>query len=109
MTTLRALFAVIATVTLVACADTKEMTDETPLAELGDFAFGHNVVVTTDMQKGPFSRTASEEEVESVLKAAIGERLDRYDGERLYHLGVKVEAYALAIPGVPCSSRQNLH
>ncbi|WP_417250791.1 hypothetical protein [Celeribacter sp.] len=101
MTYLRALLAILATVTLVACSDTKAITSETPLVDLGDFAFGHNVVVTTGMEKGPFSRDASEEEVETVLKAAIGERLNRYDGDRLYHLGVKVEAYALAMPGVP--------
>lgn len=100
-TKFRALLALFATITLVACADAKLVTQDTPQANLGDFSFGHNVVVTGGMEKGPFSRDASEEEVERVLKAAIGERLGRYEGEKLYHLGVKVEAYALAMPGVP--------
>nr|WP_319248101.1 hypothetical protein [uncultured Celeribacter sp.] len=87
--------------TLVACGDAKEITQDTPLVNLGDFAFGHNVVVAKDMQKGPFSRTASEAEVETALKAAMQERFGRYDGDKLYHIGIKVDAYALAGPGIP--------
>ncbi|AVW92234.1 hypothetical protein [Celeribacter baekdonensis] len=87
--------------TLVACSDAKMVTEDTPLVNLGDFAFGHNVVVATDMQKAPFSRNATEDEVETALKAAMQARFGRYDGDKLYHIGIKVDAYGLAAPGIP--------
>jgi hypothetical protein len=86
---------------LTACADAKAVTDETPLVNLGDFSFGHNVVVAKDAQKAAFSRTATEEEIETALKSAMQARLGRYDGDKLYHIGIKVDAYGLAAPGIP--------
>ena len=86
---------------LVACSDAKMVTEDTPLVNLGDFTLGHNVVVATDMQKAPFSRNATEEEVETALKAAMQARFGRYDGDKLYHIGIKVDAYGLAAPGIP--------
>ena len=86
---------------LAACdAGTKELTEEPPV-DLGNFALGHNVVVAEGMQQGPFSRKATEEEVQTALQSAIGQRFGRQDGDKLYHLGLKVEVYALALPGVP--------
>ena len=35
------------------------------------------------------------------MKEAMDERFSRFDGEKLYHLGISVEGYVLAIPGVP--------
>ncbi|WP_460272607.1 hypothetical protein [Celeribacter sp. ULVN23_4] len=86
---------------LTACGDAKEVTEETPLVNLGDFSFGHNVVIAKDATKAPFSRTESEEEIETALKAAMQARLGRYDGDKLYHIGIKVDAYGLAAPGIP--------
>lgn len=97
----RLILALVAVLAVSACSDATVVTDETPQKNLGDFAFGHNVVVTTDMKQGPFSRTATEEEIGTALKAALDERLGRYEGDKLYHLGIKVEAYALAAPGIP--------
>ena len=74
--------------------------DEAP-AYLGNFALGHNVVVAPNLTKGPVSRDASKEEWIDEMKAAIDERFGRYDGSKLYHLGISVEGYVLAIPGVP--------
>lgn len=54
-----------------------------------------------DPEIGPFSRTATDEEWVESLTAAIDKRLGGYEGEKLYNLGVTVEAYALAQPGVP--------
>ncbi len=68
---------------------------------MGDFRLGHNVVVAENAQIGPLSRVASEEELQSALAAAVEERLGSYDGERLYHLGIGINAYVLALPGVP--------
>lgn len=68
---------------------------------MGDFSLGHNVVVVNSPEIGPFSRTATDDEWKEVLTAAIERRFGGYDGEKLYHIGVKIDAYALAVAGVP--------
>lgn len=73
---------------------------ETP-ADLGDFTLGLNIVTADNMQKVPISRTASAEEWQAAMKKAIDDRFGRYDGKRVYNIGVSVDAYALAPPGVP--------
>lgn len=72
-----------------------------PAVELGDFRLGLNIVVADDPQKVPISREASKEDLAASLKAAIQERLGRYEGDKFYNLGVSVDAYALAPPGIP--------
>ena len=68
---------------------------------IGDFRPGHLVVVADAPQQGPFSRDASREELETALRTELEQRLRRYDGDGLYHIGVKVEGYVLAQPGIP--------
>ncbi|KKK98214.1 hypothetical protein LCGC14_2644980 [marine sediment metagenome] len=75
-------------------------TQSTPPA-LGDFRLGHNVVLAQTPQKGPFSRDATSTELTTALSRAIEQRLDVYDGNGLYHLGVSIGGYVLAQPGVP--------
>ena len=72
-----------------------------PLESLGEFSLGHNVVVAGKAQKGPVSRDATAEEWVSAMTAAVNDRLGRYQGTQLYHLGISVEGYMLAPPGVP--------
>jgi hypothetical protein len=86
-------------VLVVGCGGTGVL--DQPPPPLGDFKLGHNIVVTSKMQKGPVSREASQEEWEATLKGAIGERFGRYQGEGLYHFGISVEGYMLAPKGVP--------
>ncbi|MBV1927090.1 MAG: hypothetical protein KUG62_08015 [Rhodobacteraceae bacterium] len=94
------LFAVLCSlVFLVGCGGSGVL--DQPPPPLGDFKLGHNIVVTSKMQKGPISREASEEEWKEVLTGAIGDRFGRYDGEGLYHFGISVEGYMLAPKGVP--------
>ncbi len=71
--------------------------------DLGDFRLGHNVVVAENATQGPFSRTATSEELQSALVTQIDRRLglDRYAGDKFYHLGVAIDGYILALPGVP--------
>ena len=76
-------------------------TPEEPLEALGEFNLGYNVVVASKMRQGPISRKATEEEWVSALKSAVDERFSRYEGAQLYHLGVSVEGYMLAPPGLP--------
>ncbi len=92
--------AILAGLALAACGTPEDLT-EPPKSPIGDFALGHNIVVGSTARPIPPSRVATAEEWETALRAAIAERFDRYEGTRLYNLGVSVDAYALAIPGVP--------
>jgi hypothetical protein len=89
----------LAALAVAACA--RQDVAEAPLKDLGEFRLGHNVVVAPKMQKVPVSREATEEEWISSLTNAFAERMGRYEGSQLYHLGVSVEGYALAPPGLP--------
>lgn len=90
---------VLLAVALTACTNVSDL-DEEP-AYLGNFHLGHNVVVAPNLTKGPASRDASKEEWIEAMQLAIDERFGRYEGTRLYHLGISVEGYVLAIPGIP--------
>lgn len=72
-----------------------------PPVPLGDFALGHNIVVTSNMQKVAISRKATPEQWEKSLEQAMEDRFGRYEGAKLYNIGISVDAYALAPPGVP--------
>ena len=85
---------------VLGCAAPTSIEDE-PLVNLGDFKLGHNVIVGDKAEKVPPSREATPEEWEAILGAAVDQRFRQYDGEGLYHFGISVDAYALAVPGVP--------
>lgn len=95
---LRPLAAVAVLLVLAACA--KEDLSRPP-EPFGDFRLAHNIVVARNAKMAPPSRSATAEEWETVMKEEIQKRIGRYEGEKLYHLGINVDAYALAIPGVP--------
>ena len=95
----RALAAVAALTLLTACNSARDL-DE-PTVPLGDFYFGHNIVVADTAQRGPLSREATAEEWEEALRTEMDRRFRRFDGDRLYHLAIGVEGYILAMPGVP--------
>ena len=84
---------------LSACTNPDDF-DE-PMPDLGDFSLGHNIVVAGKMKKVAISRDASEEEWVAAMTEAIDERFGRYAGDKLYHLGISVEGYILAPPGIP--------
>lgn len=84
---------------LAACTNPNDL-DEAP-AYLGNFHLGHNVIVAPNLTMGPASREASKEEWIAAMTSAIDERFSRYEGTRLYHLGISVEGYVLAVPGIP--------
>ncbi|WP_317057006.1 hypothetical protein [Roseovarius rhodophyticola] len=84
---------------VAACTNVNDL-DKEP-TYLGNFHLGHNVVVAPNLTKGPASRDATKEEWTEGMKLAIDERFGRYEGTRLYHLGISVEGYVLAIPGIP--------
>jgi hypothetical protein len=84
-------------VLLGACTSSSEMSDE----PLGDFRLGHNIVIADEVQAGPFTRALNEEELELAMQNAIQQRLGRFDGDGLYHIGIFIGAAVLALPGVP--------
>ncbi len=72
-----------------------------PPVPLGDFALGLNVAVADNAQRVPISRAATEAEWEAAMTQAIADRFGRYDGTRLYNIGISIDGYALAPPGIP--------
>jgi hypothetical protein len=95
----RALAAAATLALLSACSARPDLTQEAE--PIGDFRLGHNVVLATGATEGPLSRDASEEELADAVRATVEERLRRFDGDGLYHLGIRVEAFVLAQPGIP--------
>ena len=88
--------------TVAACDPTKDLKD--PPVDLGPFQLGHNIVVVPSPQLIPGSRTATEEEWKAAMTKAIADRFGRYEGTKLYHIGISIDAYNLApidVPGVP--------
>ena len=84
---------------MAACATKDPMTE--PLADLGAYRLGHNVLFASKARKGPVSRDAAPEEWEAVMRSAVQRRFGEYQGNQLYHFGISVEGYMLAPPGVP--------
>ncbi|MDF1671101.1 MAG: hypothetical protein P1U83_15960 [Roseovarius sp.] len=94
------LFALMAAVLMMAACTNPNDLDEAP-SYLGNFHMGHNVSVAPNLTKGPASREASKEEWIAAMVGAMDERFGRYDGDKLYHFGISIEGYVLAVPGVP--------
>lgn len=85
---------------LAACSSQPEL-EERP-EPIGDFRLGFLVPVASEnLTRGPVSREATPEEWKAAMETAFRPRFARYDGESFYHLGVIVEGYVLAQPGVP--------
>ena len=74
--------------------------DEAPVS-MGDFRFGHNIVVVDAPEMGPFSREQTDEAWQVALTAAMDHRFGGYEGDKFYHIGINMDAYVLALPGVP--------
>jgi hypothetical protein len=83
---------------LAACA--KNDLAEPPVP-LGDFALGLNVAVADNVQMVPISRPATADEWETAIKKAVDDRFGRYEGTKLYNIGISIDAFALAPPGIP--------
>lgn len=87
-------------VTLTACANGQRQIEQ-DFDPLGDFKLGHAVVLAPNIVKGPLSRNATEEEWIAALDKEVEARFRRYQGDKFYHLGISIEAYVLAAPGIP--------
>ncbi|MGR3550338.1 hypothetical protein [Pseudooceanicola sp.] len=96
---LRKLAAFVLLASLAACVDSSDLSDAP--ADLGNFRLGHNIVVASKMRQAGLSRETSEEEWVAALTDAVAERFGRYEGDRLYHLGISVEGFSIAPAGIP--------
>lgn len=98
---MRLISALMAVLMLTACAGRDDLT-EMP-EPIGTFLLGHNVVVAPNLEKGPLSREASDAEWIAAVTQAVDDRFnnDRFPGSAYFHIGVAVEGYVLAQPGVP--------
>jgi hypothetical protein len=84
---------------LAACAAQDPLEEDLP--SMGDFRLAHNIVVAENMQQVPPSRNATPEEWQEIITSEIDRRFGGYEGDRLYHIGINVDGYALAPPGIP--------
>jgi hypothetical protein len=93
------LAACVAVIALPACTAPGDI--NAPAPNLGDFALGQTVVVTPTLTKGPFSREVEPDKLSASVKRAVETRLSRHEGTRAYNLGIALEGYVLAKPGIP--------
>jgi len=84
---------------LGACTSKDDLSE--PPVPMGNFLLGHNIIVADAAQKGPLSREADADVWETALSSAMEARFGRYSGDKYYHIGTHVDAYVLAIPGIP--------
>ena len=98
---LRSVLAILSLVVLAACTAGEREPLPRDVPPIGDFRLGFNIVVANDITKAPGSREATEEELSGAVRAAMEERLSRYDGDGLYHIGLRIEAYSLGRAGIP--------
>jgi hypothetical protein len=91
--------AVLALLSAAACTNPDDL-DQEPVY-LGNFQLGHAVVVAPKLTRGPASRKATDAEWIAAMTDTLTDRFSRYRGGKLHHLGVSLEGYVLALPGVP--------
>ncbi len=96
---LRRFLAVLLGVSLLASCQKNDLA-EAPVP-LGNFKLGLNIVVADNMKKVPISRPATADEWETALKKSVDARFSRYSGTKFYNIGIAVDGFALAPPGVP--------
>ncbi|MAQ84663.1 MAG: hypothetical protein CMH12_15665 [Maritimibacter sp.] len=94
--------AFLAAALFLAGCDPRSDLDEKPV-DLGAFKLGHNLVVARKPSVGPGSIKVTEAEWQAAIEGAVDDRFGRYEGDRLYHLGMSVDGYFLTSldAGVP--------
>lgn len=96
---LRNLMAVLLGASLLVACQKNDLAE--PPVPLGNFKLGLNIVVADNMKKVPISRPATADEWETALKKSVDARFGRYAGTKFYNIGIAVDGFALAPPGVP--------
>ncbi len=83
---------------LGACTET--LVNEAP-EELGEFKLRVNYAFADKAIKGPVSRDATPQEWADAIQKNVDIRLGRYQGSQEIDIGVSLEGYMLAPPGIP--------
>ena len=91
---------VLAALAVSAC-ETRTGLQPPPPTLVQGFKLGHAVVVADKATKAPISRDATPDQWQAALGKAVRDRFGALDGSAFYHLGINVDGYALAPPGVP--------
>lgn len=68
---------------------------------LGEFKLRVNYAFADKAVQGPVSRDATPQEWTDAIQNAVDIRLGRYEGAQEYDIGISLEGYMLAPPGVP--------
>ena len=100
---MRGISGILATITLlvlVACGEQRPP-DEEERRDLGNFHLNVNFAFADKATTISGGREATPEEWVAAVTGAVAERLGRYDGSHPYDMGISVEGYVLAPPGVP--------
>jgi hypothetical protein len=92
-------FALIAVLAVLAACQTNDL--DQPPPPLGEFRLGLNIAVADNVQKVPISRDATPKQWEDAITKAVQDRFGRYQGDKLYNIGIAIDGYALAPPGIP--------
>jgi hypothetical protein len=98
MSPVRLLFLILSMTALAACQKNDLLE---PPVYLGDFVLGYNLVMADNVTKSPISRNATPDEWTAAMTKAMADRFGRYEGSRIYNIGISVDGYALAPPGIP--------
>jgi len=99
---MRTFFTLASLIILTACGGIRDDLTQAP-DPLGTFRLGHNIAVVNDPVQGPFSRSVEDAAWQAAMTAAVNDRLglERFEGSQFFHVGVAVEGYVLAQPGIP--------
>ncbi|MEO9650504.1 MAG: hypothetical protein ABJ360_24350 [Roseobacter sp.] len=95
---IRRAFLLAATIALAGCAQT--LVDEAP-ESLGEFKLRVNYAFAEKAVQGPVSRDATPDEWTASIQTGIDSRLARYSGSQEYDIGISLEGFMLAPPGIP--------
>nr|WP_170541961.1 hypothetical protein [Ruegeria arenilitoris] len=69
--------------------------------DLGEFKLRVNYAFADKAVQGPVSRDATPQEWTEAIQKAVEIRLGRYQGSQEYDIGISLEGYMLAPPGIP--------
>ncbi|WP_238368231.1 hypothetical protein [Mesobacterium pallidum] len=95
------LMLLLAGLVLAACTTGNDLDKAPP--PLGNFLMGHLAVVAAAPVVGPASREVEPDQWVTAMTDAMNARFGphRHDGTHYYHLGISVDGYVLAQPGIP--------
>ncbi|MEM1362654.1 MAG: hypothetical protein AAGF94_13210 [Pseudomonadota bacterium] len=80
---------------------TSDLPEDVSQSDLGAFKLDRLVVIVDEPQQLPFSRIMDDASLEKALVDAVEPAFRRFDGDQLYTIGINLQGYSLAVPGVP--------